>query len=41
MANKVADVVEPLREELQRMAAWLDLEHVQVAAKGPLAQALK
>ena len=38
---KVADIVEPLREELQRMAAWIGLEHVQITAKGPLAQALK
>ncbi len=38
---KVAEIVEPLREELHRMAGWLGLEHVQMAAKGPLGQALK
>jgi len=38
---KPADIVEPLKEELSRMAGWLWLERVQVAAKGALAQALR
>jgi uncharacterized protein YcaQ len=38
---KIGDIAEPLKEELARMAAWLGLDRVQVAAKGALAQALR
>jgi len=38
---KVAEIAEPLKEELARMAGWLGLEGVQIAAKGALAQALR
>lgn len=38
---KAADVAEPLKEEIVRMAAWLGLDGVQVTARGSLGQALR
>lgn len=38
---KVADMAEPLRQELGRMAAWLGLDGVQVTARGTLGHALR
>ncbi len=38
---KAADVAEPLKEELARMATWLGLDGLQVTARGPLGQALR
>lgn len=37
----IAEVAGPLREELARMAAWLDLEGVRVVARGALGRALR
>ncbi len=38
---KAADVAEPLKVELARMATWLGLDGLQVTARGPLGQALR